>query len=339
MATIDPPKMAFNRVVSAALETALVPTGALRPLVDCGLADPRVDVQLRTQGSTSWATLYCGLTSVLDIIESKGRFRLRAAEKHKGKGKFDEEWTAAVPIVDLQASTAAVLGYLGRILDKDGVDARYTNSEGQVQTDISRAPADDFGMFQREALPSFRSTSERTNFVDPLLDREWDAMQAADERPDWWPGVRDNGKKSRSGLETDLVGIDNQGRLLVVEVKPSSEVKGLAWAPGQVRLYSEVLAAWASTDPEAASSINGMADQRERLGLPVTAHRVPTNAPIRILPVIAVGPTPMKALYRDRMQRVHDQLMSAPLVFGSVIDPVELWEFDEHGVRTKVTPL
>lgn len=50
------------------------------------------DIQLRSdrpKGRRSWATLYYGLTSLLDVDESKGRFRLRLHRTHRAAGGFD----------------------------------------------------------------------------------------------------------------------------------------------------------------------------------------------------------------------------------------------------------
>ena len=331
------PRMTFNRLVSAELEAQLSPGGVVRPLIDMGLADPRVDIQLRTAGGTSWATIYLGLTSVLDVVEGRGRFRFRAARKHRESGRFEDSWST--PTSPAALPVDGVVEYLARILAAGAVDARYTRREGQVQTTISRTPNLEFGMVQREALPSFPSNPARAAFVDRLMEPTLAALQAAPEPPNWWPGVRDGGAMPRTGLKTDLIGIDSRGRLLVVEVKPSEEVKGLAWAPGQVRLYAEVFAAWASTDPAAVASLNAMADQRSRLGLPVTSHRLAEGSPVTIAPVIAAGPTPIRGLVRDRMQRVHDQLSTRPMVFGSRIEPVEFWQFDLDGNRSDVTTL
>lgn len=283
-------------------------------------------------------SFYCGLTSVLDIVERGGRISFKAHPTHAKAGKFEPEWRTASPIGDQHQRITAVQAYFARMLAPDKVSTRYTSREGQVQTSISRAASGDFGVFQREAVPSFPSVDARNALVDPLVARSRAAMAAQGKQPDWWPGVRDRGKQSRPGLETDLLGIDSAGRLLVIEVKPSDEIKGLAWAPGQVRLYSEVMAAWLENDEGAAALIDEMADQRARIGLPTASHRVSTTEQIRVVPVVAAGPSPLRPVGMDRLSEVHQALTSAPPL-SELIDPAEVWQFDAAGTRVDVTVL
>jgi hypothetical protein len=326
----------FDRHVSDDLESALERGGSLRPLVDLGLADPRVDVQLRRRGSTSWASFYCGLTSILDVVERGGKLVFKAHPTHQAAGAFDAEWSSAASIDGAQERISMVASYLTRLLLPGGVSQRYTDGEGALQTAIARVVSSEFGVFQREVVPSFPSEAIRDQLVDPLMERMWSAIESHPEQDKWWPGVRDRGAKPRSGLEIDLLGIDRMGRLLVIEAKPSDELKGLAWAPGQVRLYSEVMAMWLENDPAAPDHINEMVDQRARIGLSTASHHVPTNGSIRIVPVVAVGPTQPSSIAMDRMREVHKALSTVPPQ-SSQIDLLEIWRHDALGQRRSVT--
>lgn len=78
MAEITGPLVSFDRTVSATLEGALLPGGELRWLMDALSSAPvALDVQLRAdrRRNHSWISAYAGLTSVLDVHESGGRFR------------------------------------------------------------------------------------------------------------------------------------------------------------------------------------------------------------------------------------------------------------------------
>jgi hypothetical protein len=44
------------------------------------------------------------------------------------------------------------------------------------------------------------------------------------------------------GPKADLLGVDDAGRLLVIEAKPPDELKGIVWAPVQLRFCSRLFA-------------------------------------------------------------------------------------------------
>ena len=252
MAAITGPLVSFDRTVSATLEGALLPGGELEWLMDALSAAPvALDVQLRADSrrSHSWVSVYAGLTSVLDVHESGGQFRLEAHTTHRVAAGFHSSWRSAQPAAALTKARSRISEYLTRILAPGAVDVRYTGREGRVQTLISTAASDAFGVLQREAVPAFTSAPLRDRLVDPLKQRILSAVAPGPQPPAWWPGVRDRGAPVRLGLETDLMGIDHHGRLLVIEVKPADTVEGITWAPGQARLYAEVFALWLELDP------------------------------------------------------------------------------------------
>ena len=84
----------FDRVVSDELLAALEEGGRFHDLVERRVGSEIADVQLRREqrGTRSWASLYIGLTSVLDLDERGGLYRLRAHATHKKAGHFDEAW-------------------------------------------------------------------------------------------------------------------------------------------------------------------------------------------------------------------------------------------------------
>ena len=47
--------------------------------------------------------------------------------------------------------------------------------------------------------------------------------------------------------------IDDQGRVLAIEVKPGASTKGLMWTPVQVAMYVRLLRSWVSPDETAAA--------------------------------------------------------------------------------------
>lgn len=86
----------FNRVVSPQLLAEIRPGGRFDGLVRRRNDLPWVaDVQLRrAQGSECHASLYIGLTSVLNVRERRGQFALSAHKTHRAVGGFDPSWSA-----------------------------------------------------------------------------------------------------------------------------------------------------------------------------------------------------------------------------------------------------
>ena len=176
---LQPPQLAFDRRVSSELEAALSPDGCLHPLVDIALADPRVDIQLRRNGRISSVSFYCGLTSILDVLENHGTLSFKAHLTHRAAGGFEAEWSSAARIERTATQIAGVTDYVLRMLAPGGVGSRYTGREGALQASIVRQVSDDFGVFEREAVPSFPSVASRAQVVDPVANRIWSAVEGA----------------------------------------------------------------------------------------------------------------------------------------------------------------
>jgi len=336
MATAATSPITFNRVASPALERALSAGGDLAWLLgDLKEARPLVDIQLRADGKgASWITAYVGLTKVLDVIEVGGQFRLYVHDTHAKKSAFDTAWSKAQSISSLTADRAVIEAYLASILSIGQIDARYTGREGRVQSLISNAAHADFGVVQREAVAAFASVAVRESLTAPLRQRMWAAVARQPDSPAWWPTVRNHEDAApRLGLEADLLGWDDAGRLLVIEVKPADAVEGIAWAPAQARMYAEVFAHWLDVDPQARSGLIEMSKQRLRLGLSGPSWQLPTQQSIRVVPVIAIGSGNRSAHALPRLAGVHAALQTAPPL-SDRLDPLEVWLVDDDGQRT-----
>lgn len=317
----------FDRSISAELMDKLRPGGSFHGLLERRAASPDVlDVQLRhdQRGRRSWVSVYLGLTSVLDVDERRGAFRLRAHATHRSSGTFDDAWLTWQSAAQMEAAWPAVEGYLDRILADGMVDARHLQREGLVHGALASGRSEAFGAVQREATVWFRSSSAQRELTDPWRHRIWMAMREAGRADDaWWPGVRDRGQDPRLGLEADLLGVDSQGRLLVIEAKPSSEVKGLAWGPAQVRLYAEMFAALLDDNPVAGEALDRMTDQRAALGLLDPGWRFAPQPGLPVVPVLAVGAGPRSPVTFERIAAVAAALEAAPQ--NDRIQPLEVW--------------
>ena len=256
MAATTKPLIGFDRRVSDTLVDALRPGGELRFVLDHPrVAALGVDAQLRSDDSRSWMSMYLGLTSVLNVITTGTKFHLTVHKTHQKAG-FDLGWSQPRPLSHLAEQREAIEMYLTKILGHAAVHASHTEHEGRVQAAISTSSGQGFGAFQREAVPTFPSDQLRTRIAGPCRQRIRAALDPEAHRSKkWWPGIAAHGVFPPLGLEADLLGLDDRGRLLVIEVKPANAVKGIALAPCQVRLYAEMFALWLETDPAARDHI------------------------------------------------------------------------------------
>ena len=119
------------------------------------------------------------------------------------------------------------------------------------------------------------------------------------------------------------------GRLLVIEAKPADELKGLVWAPAQVRLYAELFASLVDANEQAPEVLNRMAAQRSALGMLDHRWKFQDRDNLRVLPVIAVGPGPLRLspVALNRLALVAEALERNP-PFAHRIDPLEVWLLD-----------
>ena len=96
------------------------------------------------------------------------------------------------------------------------------------------------------------------------------------------------------------------------------------------------MATWLESDPAAPSLVNAMVDQRRRIGLPTPNYHVPSTEPVRVVPIIAVGPVALSKGATTRMYEVHRALQGVPPL-SPLIDPLEIWLHDANGRRVSVT--
>src|SRR5437763_1273816 len=92
----------------------------------------RVSSRICAFGCSEWishASLYAGLTSVVDIRERGGLFALRAHRTHRAAAGFVSEWAKFRPPDVVAADWAAVEAYIDRLLD-GRIDPRWYRREG-----------------------------------------------------------------------------------------------------------------------------------------------------------------------------------------------------------------
>ncbi len=270
-----------------------------------GKARYTVDLQMRHSPKTGadHATLYVGLTSVLNVIAKPNPVPSLALTAHKtwseGPYGFDVTWRDAVPVESWVSRWPDVEEYLEKVIPS----ASFTHgrTEGAVQAAASAFSDGTRVMLDREVTPHFLDTPVKKSVLSPLSQALADALARTKPVP---------GKPPASfGAECDLLALDSDGRLLAVEVKPS--VSSLVWTPAQATMYARVLRAWADDDagnaPGWRAVVTGMLEQRRQLGLaPRFAAELPSQAVI--VPVIAVQRGASSALV-GRLWKVQQTLL------------------------------
>lgn len=261
---VDIGDLRYDRSVTAGFATHFE-EGFASSLVDYARGKYPIDFQYRKDPKTGrqWATLYVGLTSVVNVLDkgSKG-LALDAHRSYRDprlRLGWDEGWALPARPEEWADRWPLVESYLERAIPKVVTDGRYVKSEGIVQAvvsgylgDLSRVVLD------REVVPSFRDAATKhrihTSYNRPLV-------EALDrQRPT--PGT----PPARFGMECDALAVDAAGHLVAIEVKPGS-VSSLAWVPAQATMYARVLQHWVDQDSTWRTTVEATARPRASLRL------------------------------------------------------------------------
>ena len=323
-------KMHFDRAVSDDLLNALRPGGPLHGAVAWCAQDPDLrDLQLRREpkGPASWASLYVGLTSILDIYEQGGRFRLTAHPTHRQAGGFDGKWSTWQALEELASGWPAIKLYLDKAVGN--VHGRWTDSEGRVHALISASPHTGLTVLNREASISFCDQKIKDEFREGWADVLVSALKAQNRTEPWWTMQMTN----RLGTSPDFLAVDDAGRLLVIEAKPFNASAGITWGPTQVTLYATMYATWlASSGESARANLEALLEQRRALGL-VPGEAVRTLArPLTVVPLLVLGPGMVSPEVWSRLDAVVKALSLVP---GSTA-PLEIWRLTSDGEPRKL---
>lgn len=294
----------YDRSVSPAF-ASLFESGFANSLVDYARGKYPIDFQYRKDPKTGrqWATLYVGLTAVVNVLDKGGKGLALDAHKTyrdpKLKLGWSDGWSVPASAEVWAARWPMVEAYLERAIPKIVTDGRYVKTEGIVQA----AVAGHFGdpsrvVIDREALPYFRDTATKNevhgSYNDPLVE--------ALERRRPAPGV----PPARFGMECDALAVDAAGHLVAIEIKPGS-VASLAWVAAQATMYARVLQHWVDHDQTWRDTITKMFAQRRSLGLVPPDFKLPTLQP-QVVPAVAFQRV-AAPVFIERMYDVQDSLL------------------------------
>ncbi len=262
-----------------------------------------VDLQFRKNAKTNaqHASLYVGLTSVLNVEAKSGNtFRLTAHQTWaRSKNNWDRTWGAGKDAAHWRANWRDVETYLESVIPI-AAQSKHASKEGPVQAAVCSFRGErQRAMLDREVMPSFKDAYTKKKILDacaaPLL-------EALKTKPA--PGK----PPARLGPECDVLAIDTtEQRLIALEIKPSN-TSTLAWAPAQATMYASVLTEWINRDEDWLAVVEGMVEQRRRLGL---IPRLELSSLKReVTPAVAVQ-RGANAKYMDRMWAIQDALIAA----------------------------
>lgn len=321
----------YDRRVSPEFLEHFKPTGAASSLArfaSAGLFP--LDLQFRRDPKSAaasfaqHATLYAGLTAVLNVVSTKTGFRLKAHSRWASKTNgFLDAWGEPATADEWREQWTDVEKYLERVIPLAVKSHGLT--EGAVQSAVSGHKNTERVMLDREVAPSFRDQKVKTTALSECRAPIIEALANSDLAL---------GKVPSFGAECDLLSLDAQGRLLAVEVKPYNGA-GITWVPAQAAMYARVLQRWVDHDQTpgdgAREVIEGMLAQRQTLGFGAGfVSRLPRK--MTVIPVVALqrGASD-KALERlQQVRRVVDAARLAP--------PIEVFEVSLTGELLPLKP-
>lgn len=330
----------FDRRVPDELIRVLLPGGPFSWVTDLArqpisASSAPLDLGLRAgpkarDAGTGHATLYLGTTQVLGIhMRADGRFSL-SSHRHGGLFKdvavqFDDGWREWQSLDRLAATMRTIQAHVYAAIEAAPPGRQV---EGRYQAALAKHTEAGFILLDREVMLAFASKSDKLGRKDDLRRPLVQAQAALTAAYTWAAGM------SPPGDKLDALAIDQDGRLLAIEVKPGAQTKGLIWTPIQVAMYVRLLRAWVDADDAKARQVlEGMARQRAALELGSTeAPRL--RDPIEIVPVIAVGkPITHLPEARERFGIVLSALRKA----GEPLAGLQLWAIDATDGNVCVT--
>lgn len=243
-----------------------------------------LDLQMRhdPRSGAHHASLYVGLTDVLKVTpRSEGRLSLSAHKTwSEGSFGFKSDWTNPRTVEEWRSDWTEVEHYLDHVIPR--ATKKHAGKEGTVQAAASAFSGKSRVMVDREAVVRFKDQETkdriRAEVTGPILQTVRDVEGIPGKRPESFGG------------KCDLLAIDDEGRLLAVEVKPRG-AGTIRWAAAQATVYAELFRRWTVSSvegvPSAGEILHGMLDQRQELGL---ANRMRPFIPDQpeVVPVVAV---------------------------------------------------
>jgi hypothetical protein len=323
----------LDRVVDESLIDALKVGEALRPLIDFrNMRQDIMDVQFRRpSGITSRASLYAGLTRILDVdvhtLKGKApkyRFFIEH-ETHRRAAPNWKSWASWQPLDRLMDVWPKVEHYLLEREQWFGAkkEAAHHVIEGRVHAAMCRDSVTSYRVINREASPSFSSTLTKKEICGRI---RGEIRRVLDD-------VAEPKKRLRYqefGTSPDILAVDLTGRLIVVEAKPPGSKSGIVKGPIQARFYAGLIARWLEHDADAPQVLAKMLGQRVAAGLDRGAT-ASFRSDMPVVPVLAVGPgdvSPKRLVHALELRTALARLRASE---AGVTEAIEIWRLRSDG--------
>ena len=313
--------MYYDRTVSKKLLHALGTEGPFSFLVRYAKTQPLMDLQLRGYPNSDryWATLYCGLTGVLDVYEQNGQFWLKGnSNSSSWATSWDKSWAGKRQLGGWRLAEEQLDKYLNLEMQR-GLNPRFTK-EGRIQAMLCTPSVGLFGIIDREVIIRFPKGREGDRVAtNKRLLQPLQAACPSDRARPWFVPPKE------FGGELDLLAVDSSGRILAIEVKSGSNTHGIIWAPLQATFYANFLKEWSKEVRQKSQDIlHKMLQQRIDLGL-TRGPNPQLKYPLEIVPVVAFGGPPKSKKAYPRLKEVQKALLDAKVGYKSL----KVWQVED----------
>jgi len=281
---------------------------------------PLMDLQLRGYPNSDryWATLYCGLTGVLDVYEQNGQFWLKGnSNSSSWATSWDKSWAEKRQLGGWRLAEEQLDKYLNLEMQR-GLLPRFTK-EGRIQAMLCTPSVGLFGIIDREVIIGFPKGREGDRVAtNKRLLQPLQAACPSDRAHPWFVPPKE------FGGELDLLAVDPSGRILAIEVKSGSNTHGITWAPLQATFYANFLKEWSKEVRQKSQDIlHKMLQQRIDLGL-TRGPNPQLKYPLEIVPVVAFGGPPKSTKAIPRLKIVQKALIDAKVGYRSL----KVWQVE-----------
>jgi hypothetical protein len=326
-------KIWLDRVAHDELVDALKVGQPLRPVIEFRNARQQMmDVQFRRpSGRRSRASLYAGLTRILDVEvlmlkDQDPQFRCFIEhETHREAAPDWRTWATWASVDRMVELWPAVEGYLRQReqwLESD-MKAAHHVMEGRVHASMCRSTVTSYRVLNREASPSFADTETKDEMCGRIRSEIRRVLDGLPEPKAWL-------KYHEFGTSPDILAVDSEGRLIVAEAKPAAYESGIGKGPIQVRFYAGLIARWMEHDGEAPDALSRMLVQRIAVGL--DEGTVPTfRADMPVVPVLALGPGEISGKRLEHTLALREALAGLQTAEAGATSAVEIWRLRADG--------
>lgn len=330
------PEIYYNRLLPDKMSSLIAPDGKLRWLFDVVRQNNDLDFLIGRNLTQSWISVYRGLSRLIRVkpAANDNEFLLDADESYVTLYK---EQLYGIKTLEQLNFRKAFEWLLNWVRHNQDYDWQYNNrKEGFYQNHFSRnfgitgSDKTELVVFDKEVSPVFYNNSDKqTVFGNLQAKYKTIYKHLSQEYPEKFGK---NLEKRHLGKEIDFFGLDNSGRLLVIEFKHHSSPSGIYLSPVQIGLYYALAKMLYQQNPERlTTTIREMILQKQKLGL-INAHWKVPESINEIVPVLMISGYNPKSNAKNKFKSV---LKECRALFGEgYLQNIETYEYSlENGMR------